>query len=215
MQEFALRKKVRVTILSGDVHLAAVGRFYSKKKLQIPQEKDHRYMVNVISSAISNAAPPPAVAQVLNQRNKLHHLDRHTDENLMKIWNVSAHDNSNRLNQTTYPSRNYCIIRMVDDKNGDPTPYAAAVAHSGIQPSSSSQKSNEKQGQDQTKIIRAKKVRGTAIDEELKMRDDGPEISHGPAEAGALSICFQIELGPNELEGKTKAYGFSIPTLQI
>lgn len=49
LQAFAKEKKVRVTILSGDVHLAAVGRFFTRVKDKIPQEKDHRYMVNVVS----------------------------------------------------------------------------------------------------------------------------------------------------------------------
>ena len=47
LQEIALQHSVRITILGGDVHLAAVGQFYSNKKLSIPIENDHRYMVNV------------------------------------------------------------------------------------------------------------------------------------------------------------------------
>lgn len=37
LQGFAARKHVRITILSGDVHLACVGRFFSKASLNIPQ----------------------------------------------------------------------------------------------------------------------------------------------------------------------------------
>lgn len=37
LQKFAARKQVRITILSGDVHLAAVGRFFSTPRLKIPQ----------------------------------------------------------------------------------------------------------------------------------------------------------------------------------
>jgi len=38
---------VRVTILGGDVHLAAVGQFYSNENLGIKQINDYRYMLNV------------------------------------------------------------------------------------------------------------------------------------------------------------------------
>lgn len=37
LQDFSRRKQVRITILSGDVHLACVGRFFSDAKLNIPQ----------------------------------------------------------------------------------------------------------------------------------------------------------------------------------
>lgn len=92
LQDFARTHTVRITILGGDVHLAAVGRFFSKDKLKIPavsnillsltrrrllsslQNKDPRYMINAISSAITNAGPPMAVANVLDRRNKMHHF---------------------------------------------------------------------------------------------------------------------------------------------
>lgn len=50
LQTLAYSKQVRITILSGDVHLAAVGRFFTKAKFNVPQERDHRYMVNVVSA---------------------------------------------------------------------------------------------------------------------------------------------------------------------
>ena len=61
--------------VSGDVHLAAVGQFYSQKRLMIPKDRDFRYMANVISSAIVNTPPPDMMADVLNKRNKIHHLN--------------------------------------------------------------------------------------------------------------------------------------------
>ncbi|MCJ1314124.1 hypothetical protein MMC25_007804 [Agyrium rufum] len=86
LQKLASLYSVRVTILGGDVHLAAVGRFYSKTKLGLPAGEDHRYMVNVISSAITNKPPPKAVANLLARRNKIHHLDHETDETLMPFF---------------------------------------------------------------------------------------------------------------------------------
>jgi PhoD related phosphatase len=58
LQNLAAEFSVRITILGGDVHLAALGRFYSNPKLGIPVIADHRYMANIISSAIVNKPPP-------------------------------------------------------------------------------------------------------------------------------------------------------------
>lgn len=89
LQLLAQEFSVRITILGGDVHLAAVGRFYSKPTLNIPAAEDHRYMANIISSAIVNKPPPQAVANLLARRNKIHHLDPETDETLMDFFDMN------------------------------------------------------------------------------------------------------------------------------
>ena len=53
LQQISLQNSVRITILGGDVHLAAVGQFYSNKKLSIPIHNDHRYMANVTMKIIT------------------------------------------------------------------------------------------------------------------------------------------------------------------
>jgi hypothetical protein len=98
----------RVTFLSGDVHLAAIGRFYSSPALKVPTERDHRYMVNVISSAITNKPPPLAVSNLLARRNKLHHLGD-TEECLLDFFDRDV-DGAVRGNRNTMPRRNYCVI---------------------------------------------------------------------------------------------------------
>lgn len=65
LQEISLRNSIRITILGGDVHLGAIGQFYSTKKLNIPLARDHRYMPNVISSAIVNTPPSETVGDLL------------------------------------------------------------------------------------------------------------------------------------------------------
>ena len=65
LQQISLQNSVRVTILGGDVHLGAIGQFYSNKKLNIPRAQDHRYMANVISSAIVNTPPSETVGDLL------------------------------------------------------------------------------------------------------------------------------------------------------
>ncbi|KAH6657861.1 hypothetical protein BKA67DRAFT_533048 [Truncatella angustata] len=110
LQDLAADKSVRITILSGDVHLAAIGQFFSNPKLQIPKHKDFRYMPNVISSAIVNTPPPDMLADVLNKRNKVHHFDKETDEDMIPIF-MSGVDGKPRNNKRLLPHRNWCQIR--------------------------------------------------------------------------------------------------------
>ena len=110
LQELAASKSVRITILGGDVHLGAVGQFYTPKKFNVPKDRDHRYMPNVVSSAIVNTPPPPMMADALNKRNKVHHLDDETDEDLIPMFEVDV-DDSKRNNKRLLPRRNYCTIR--------------------------------------------------------------------------------------------------------
>lgn len=54
LQDYAQKTRTRITFLSGDVHCAAVGLFEThhkdKKTLKLPQEEDHRYMLNIVTS---------------------------------------------------------------------------------------------------------------------------------------------------------------------
>jgi PhoD related phosphatase len=110
LQELAAEKSIRVTILSGDVHLGAVGQFYSNPKLKIPKDRDHRYIPNVISSAIVNTPPPEMLADTLNKRNKVHLLDPYTCEDMIPMF---THDvnGKKRNNKRLLPRRNWCSIR--------------------------------------------------------------------------------------------------------
>jgi hypothetical protein len=110
LQHIASIKSVRVTILGGDVHLGAVGQFYTNKKLNIPKDKDHRYMPNVVSSAIVNTPPPEMMADILNKRNKVHHLDPFTDEDMIPLFTHDT-DMKKRNNTHLLPRRNWCSLR--------------------------------------------------------------------------------------------------------
>jgi hypothetical protein len=110
LQEVAAELSVRVTLLGGDVHLGAVGQFYTPKKFGLPKDRDHRYMPNVISSAIVNTPPPVMLADWLNRRNKVHHLDHETDEDMIPMFETDV-DGSKRNNRCLLPRRNYCSIR--------------------------------------------------------------------------------------------------------
>ena len=128
LQILAAKHSVRVTILGGDVHLAALGKFYSGPKSEsgrLPEEKDPRHMVNIISSAITNKPPPKPVANLLARRNKIHHLDHHTDETLIDLFKDDDVDDSEvkrllsekraNVNHLTMPSRNFAIIEEQSD----------------------------------------------------------------------------------------------------
>ncbi|PGG97623.1 hypothetical protein AJ79_09133 [Helicocarpus griseus UAMH5409] len=110
LQELAAEKSVRITILGGDAQVAAIGQFYSNPKLQIPKDKDYRYMPNVISSSIVNAPASEMMADALNKRNKLHCLDTKTVEDMRAIFTHDV-DGKPRNNKRLLPRRNWCAIR--------------------------------------------------------------------------------------------------------
>lgn len=110
LQDLAAEKSCRISILSGDVHLGAIGQFHSNPKLKIPKDRDHRYMPNIISSAIVNTPPSDMLADILNKRNKTHHLDRYTDENMIPMFTHDV-DGKKRNNKHMLPRRNWCSIR--------------------------------------------------------------------------------------------------------
>ncbi|OAA62200.1 hypothetical protein ISF_05209 [Cordyceps fumosorosea ARSEF 2679] len=111
LQDLAMDKSVRVTILSGDAHLAAVGQFFSNPQLGLAKHKDPRYMPNIISSAIVNTPPPDILADVLNKRHKVHHFDKNTDESMIPIFQHGP-DGRPRNNKRLLPHRNWCSIRQ-------------------------------------------------------------------------------------------------------
>ncbi|GAB1310003.1 PhoD-like phosphatase domain-containing protein [Madurella fahalii] len=126
LQDLAADKSIRITILSGDVHLAAIGQFYSNPKLGLAKHKDFRYMPNVISSAIVNTPPPDLMADILNKRNKVHHFDKETEEDMIPLF---AHgvDGKPRNNKHLLPHRNWCAIReYVPGNTPLPTPNHSA-----------------------------------------------------------------------------------------
>lgn len=131
LQEFAHQRNIRITMLSGDVHLAGIGRFYGVQKSggePLPVESDPCHMLNVISSAITNTPPPVKMADFLNKRTKIHHLSPTVDEDMVRVFNVDV-DGSKRNNTHLLPRRNWCSIAVQSDKtsaNKDLVPGQAA-----------------------------------------------------------------------------------------
>lgn len=110
LQDLAAEKSVRVTILSGDVQLAAVGQFYSSTDLAVSKDRDYRYMPNVISSGIANMPETELISDMLNKRNTVHHMDSNTDEDMIPIFTQDV-DGKPRNNKRLLPRRNWCSIR--------------------------------------------------------------------------------------------------------
>jgi hypothetical protein len=136
LQDLAADKSIRVTILSGDVHLAAVGQFYSNPKQAIAKHNDFRYMPNVISSAIVNTPPPDMMADILNKRNKVHHFDKETDEDMIPMFGQGV-DGKPRNNKHLLPHRNWCSIRAYVPGNTPPqTPLMSPSSRSLTRPGS-------------------------------------------------------------------------------
>jgi hypothetical protein len=91
---------------SGDVHLAAIGQFYSNPKLDVAKDQDYRYMPNVISSAIADIPETDLISDMLNKRNTVHHMDSNTDEDVIPIFTEDVNGKP-RNNKRLLPRRNW------------------------------------------------------------------------------------------------------------
>ena len=218
LQEIAKQNSVRVTILGGDVHLAALGRFYSNPDLNISAEQDHRYMANIVSSAITNKPPPSAVANLLAKRNKIHHLDHETDETLLELFNEQpgageegVKPKSAANNFATMPSRNYAIIT-------ESNPHTAEVAAGGAANGHLTNGTNGVNGEvpafklpdnPRHPIHQGEQDAGT------KHPAAGGLQKTGLSGIDGLDVTIRVEKNPLKTDGQTAGYGFSIPALDV
>lgn len=208
LQALASEFSVRVTILGGDVHLAAVGRFYSNLKLNVPISGDHRYMANIISSAIVNKPPPQAVANLLARRNKIHHLDQNTDETLIKFFDKDPGHSSktSKSNHVTMPSRNWAMITensaTAPATNGSATDGYAAGGDEGATHTDTI--SQVKDGH--SWLHKGEVDAGTTH----KAADIA---AHGTGTDGSLDVMIRVEMDQHDKAGKTQGYGMTIPRL--
>lgn len=216
LQELARQFSLRITILGGDVHLAALGRFFSNPKLGIPAEQDHRYMANIISSAITNKPPPKAVANLLARRNKIHHLDHDTDETLLKMFDRQPGGNEKgaEWNKCTMPSRNYaCITETIGAVEMDGT------ATNGHAPQANGEdghaNGNDNSNGSVTNRTTHKPVKDTHS--AIHPGEEGAGTTHPAADGvsntsgmvGALDVSIRVEIDNRDREGRTEGYGFS------
>lgn len=210
LQGLAKKHSMRVTILGGDVHLAALGRFYSKPELNIAAEADWRYMPNIVSSAITNKPPPTAVANLLAKRNKVHHLDHETHETLLELFNKNpgvgepgVKPKSADNNHATMPSRNYAIIteshsHTAAGVNGTQTNGVNGEASSFNSPKNPREPLHAGEVGAGTDHAAASGIKRTNL-----------------AGHDGLDVTIRVEKNPSDREGHTEGYGFSIPALEV
>ncbi|KAI0967727.1 hypothetical protein F4678DRAFT_241459 [Xylaria arbuscula] len=204
LQGLCAEFSVRLTILGGDVHLAALGRFYSNPNLHIPVEEDHRYIVNVVSSAIVNKPPPAAIANLLASRNKIHHLNADTDETLMDLFDKDP-GTSNRTrgsNHVTMPSRNYAILTENSPNNRD-----VVIDGQGGQEGQEERTEDFYDGKNGHSFLHAGESNAGT-----KHKASNPE-THGKHNDGSLDCRIHVEIDQHDPEGQTEPYGLTIPTL--
>ncbi|KAK4507327.1 hypothetical protein PRZ48_001062 [Zasmidium cellare] len=228
LQELSKKHSVRVTILGGDVHLAALGRFYSKPELNIPAEKDWRYMPNIVSSAICNKPPPQAVANLLARRNKIHHLDHETDETLLEMFDKDPADGiegikpkSANNNHATMPSRNYAIISESHSHTGVQTNGAAPIngAANGVANGAvNGEAAATTNTADNTDFVLPKNPREPLHKGEKDAGTTHPAANGikktGLAGVNGLDVSIRVEIESGGKEGKTAGYGISVPALE-
>ena len=232
---------VRITILSGDVHLAAFGRFYSHPRLNIPAEEDFRYIVNVVSSAIVNKPPPAAVANLLAHRNKIHHLNHDTSETLLKLFDKDPgySPRTAASNNVTMPSRNFAIITENPPARGGGGGGGVSNGHNHNNNSSSENQHlhphyhhhDHHHHSDPRPPHSASSSQHDPSPQHTKHKDGRLPLSqgetncgtthraadpatHGRAADGSLDVCFCVEADQHDPRGRTEGYGLTVPALE-
>ncbi len=227
LQKLAAEFSVRISILGGDVHLAACGRFYTNGSKKIPVINDHRYIANIISSAIVNKPPPSAIANLLARRNKIHHLDESTDETLLNLFDKKLGHEAKTAswNHVTMPARNWAMItenpeiysnggaQEMDnrrDLNNGPTHVIEGQANG----------TSNGHSHNHSPIMSLDECTGKGGHHPLHPGEvnagsqSRAVISHGKSSDGSLDICIRVEINQHDPLGHTQAYGFWIPPLK-
>lgn len=107
LQDFALQKQLRVSVLSGDAHVGGVGQLYSAPKVH-DLATDPLYMPQIISSAIANAPPPVGVVKMLMRTHRAKRLDHRTKEKMVRAF-YPRHPRTDKLIR----QRNWCDVSQV------------------------------------------------------------------------------------------------------
>ncbi|KAF4160308.1 hypothetical protein CNMCM6936_003968 [Aspergillus lentulus] len=197
IQSICAAHSVRATILSGDVHLAAVGRFFTKHKGHIPEiEADFRFMTNIISSAIVNQPPPEAVTKLISHADKIRELNAETEETLFKIFREDSRDSKREPKGTTVamPRRNFTIITENSPNNRGRVTHGFKL---------SLRQFLAKHGHRPLHLAEANAGR----------RHIAASEQHGQGNDGSLDVCICVETDHRDTWGKTEGYGFTIPVL--
>ncbi|GAV28926.1 hypothetical protein PMKS-002404 [Pichia membranifaciens] len=106
--DFGKANNVRITILSGDVHLCCVSRFRGTSETSKANPKnDPNFITNLISSAIVNAPPPSGMARFLSMRARKHRFQKDVVEDMIPLFSVEPGTGKHRLHELFMNKRNY------------------------------------------------------------------------------------------------------------
>ena len=177
-------------------------------------------MVNVVSSAIVNKPPPQAIANLLARRNKIHHLDVDTDETLLKLFNKDPGNSTKtaKHNQVTMPSRNFAMLTENSPNNRPrqrPVTAATEATNGTAGTNGTHEAGSTVSGRASTKskdghlpIHSGELGCGTT-------HQAASATEHGQHNDGSLDICIRVEIDQHDPEGKTEAYGLTVPALSL
>lgn len=115
VQKISLEKHVRCSYISGDVHACGVGVFFGYH--QHDPKLDPKYSLAVITSAIVNAPPPPAVISMLNKLASKKHRSLFylgTKESMVPLFDT---DLAGKPHKDKYimGARNWCAVKYLED----------------------------------------------------------------------------------------------------
>lgn len=164
-------------------------------------------MANIISSAIVNKPPPQAVANLLAKRNKIHHLDKETDETLLSFFDRDPGDEkkSSKSNTVTMPSRNWAVLTENSPSSSIPPPNGETPTDSSSGPYDLPLSEIPKDGH--SPLHKGEQGAGSAY----KAAD--PQY-HGKSGDGSLDVMVRVEIDQHDARGTTRAYGMSVPVLR-
>jgi hypothetical protein len=113
LQHISKTNGVRVTFAAGDVHCGGFGRLVGTD-----ESRDYRLMYQVVSSAIGNIPPPPAVLSAVHRNAKTSAFDAATKEQMLDVFETDV--NSKVLkNKKLIGRRNWCRFEPVSDGSYD------------------------------------------------------------------------------------------------
>ncbi|UJR20625.1 hypothetical protein I4U23_023750 [Adineta vaga] len=126
-QEFAQKKRVRITFFSGDVHCCAISRFKTYSKNDPPPIYDSKLMYQVISSAIVNLPPPRTAIHIAHLVKTKWYPIENTEERLIDFFQRLPETGRKLLHKKILPNRNWCYFEQCDD--ADPSNFTPTKAN--------------------------------------------------------------------------------------
>lgn len=109
---FGKKNNIRITILSGDVHLSCISRLSTNGSKDA--ESDPNFLINLISSAIVNVPPPQGMADFMKRRAILHHLTDKVNEDMIPFF--KEHEGENQLFKAR---RNFSDLIPIENLSDD------------------------------------------------------------------------------------------------